>query len=167
MSGFVRMTRSKSKFTSDQLATIYKDVQKSMRSLEADIGKHSTKLNHAIELCETMCYRNAKEDAGLLEQLKDMKQKKPGYEFANTCKLLLPPDNPCTDYVREINYLGMYYSELGKQMNLIEEILKKHNPEGLKQNRRTFRSHGSKDSVGSKGSLKKKGTKKYQKSIWL
>lgn len=166
-------TRSQSKTIVDQLTEIQEDVKKSMRSLDAGIKQHTTKLLKSNQACETACYAKAAEDSKLLGQLKKMKTTELGYDFANMCKLLLTDKNKsCIDYVREINYLGMYYSELGKQMADIEEILKIHNPSVLKKNRHTLRSSGSPGSNGSsgspagKGSHKKKGTKKKE-SVWL
>ena len=160
-------TRSQTKTIVEQLTEIQKDVTKSMRSLDAGIKQHTTKLLKSNQECETACYAKATEDSKLLDQLTKMKTTEPGYDFANICKLLLTDKNKsCIDYVREINYLGMYYSELGKQMADIEEILKIHNPSVLKKNRHTLRSSGSKGSPASKGSRKKKGTKKKE-SVWI
>lgn len=160
-------TKKQTKTIVEQLTEIQEDVKKSMRSLDAGIKQHTTKLLKSNKVCETSCYAKAAEDSKLLGQLTKMKTTEPGYDFANMCKLLLTDKNKsCIDYVREINYLGMYYSELSKQIADIEKILKIHNPSVLKKNRHTLRSSGSKCSPGSKGSHNKKGTKKKE-SVWI
>lgn len=133
--------------TEQQLEKMKSEVDRSCVKLKAKLRLHKDNANQYYGQCREACIAagNKTGDSKFKDQLKDMMDTKSVYEWTNTCKMLTnedPDSNPCSNYLRSLNQLKMYYIELNGMMNSVLDELDKHKfvDESMKTLRKTRKS---------------------------